>query len=233
MASDPHPQARSVPARPNLRHLRDQAKDLLRAGGAASLSEAQLKIAREYGFPSWPKLKAHVDSLSEIGRLQEAIDAEDLDRVKAMMTRNPALHRAPLGYGKNGPLTWVAECRNVEGPPSLARLEMARRMIENGADVHQGGDGPLMRAPPPARITMLELRVEHGADVSARWGGHYPIVLGRCECLAAGALRWRLEKGADPRSASAEYGDALAMVLCTYARDAAGKHACLELLAGA
>jgi hypothetical protein len=28
-----------------------------------------------------------------------------------MMTANPTLHRAPLGYGRNGPLTWVAECR--------------------------------------------------------------------------------------------------------------------------
>ena len=30
--------------------------------------------------------------------------------------------------------------------PSEARLAMARWMIENGSDVHQGGDGPLMRA---------------------------------------------------------------------------------------
>jgi hypothetical protein len=27
------------------------------------------------------------------------------------MLRNPALHKAPLGYGNAGPLTWVAECR--------------------------------------------------------------------------------------------------------------------------
>ena len=233
MATHSDPEARFLPARPNLRHLRDQAKDLLRAGKAASTSEAQLKIAREYGFPSWPKLKAHVDSLTEIGRLKEAIDTEDLDRVRAMMTRNPALHRAPLGYGNNGPLTWVAECRGVEGPPSPARLEMARWMIENGSDVHQGGDGPLMRASLRERIPMLELLVNHGADVNALWDGHYPIVLGPCECLAPGALRWLLENGADPKRVSARYGGALSMLLCTYGRDAAGKHACLELLAGA
>ena len=51
-----------------------------------------------------------MDSLNEIGQLKNAIDTNDLKRVKTMMMRNPALHRAPLGYGKNGPLTWVAEC---------------------------------------------------------------------------------------------------------------------------
>ena len=101
--------ARPLPERPNLQHLKNQAKDLVKAGEADSLSSAQFEIARRYGFASWPKLKAHVDSLEEIGQLKLAIDTNDLERVKSLMTRNPALHRAPLGYGKNGPLTWVAE----------------------------------------------------------------------------------------------------------------------------
>ena len=62
------------------------------------------------------------------------------------MTQDPALHRAPIGYGNDGPLTWVAECRVPWEPPSAARLAMAEWMIANGSDVHQGGDGPLMRA---------------------------------------------------------------------------------------
>lgn len=110
MSTDSAEIRRSLPDRPNLGHLKDQAKDLLTSGGSESLSEARFKIARSYGFASWPKLKAHVDSLNEIGQLKNAIDTNDLKRVKTMMMRNPALHRAPLGYGKNGPLTWVAEC---------------------------------------------------------------------------------------------------------------------------
>src|SRR4029077_2032162 len=102
MPTHPEDAPRPLPDRPNLRHLKDQAKDLLKAGGAESLSDAQFKIARRYGFASWPKLKAHVDALEEIGQLKLAIDANDLERVKSLMTRNPALHRAPLGYGKNG-----------------------------------------------------------------------------------------------------------------------------------
>ena len=51
-----HPEAsRALPDRPNLRHLKDQAKDLLEAGAAASITDAQFKIARLYGFASWPK----------------------------------------------------------------------------------------------------------------------------------------------------------------------------------
>ena len=136
--------ARSLPANPDLRHLKDQAKDLFQAGGAKSLADAQFQLAREYGFASWPKLKAHVESLQEVGQLKAAIDANDVERLAEMMTRNPALHRAPLGYNKNGPLTWAAECRGV--PCSPERLAIARWMLEHGSDVHQGGDGPLMRA---------------------------------------------------------------------------------------
>ena len=33
-------------------------------------SLAQFAIARQYGFSSWPKLKAHVESLEEIGQLK-------------------------------------------------------------------------------------------------------------------------------------------------------------------
>src|SRR4026209_2412230 len=100
-----HPEVpRPLPDGPNLRHLKNQAKDLLKAGAAASITDAQFKIARLYGFASWPKLKAHSASLAEIGQLQQAIDPNDIVRVKTMMTRDPTLHGAPLGYGKDRPL---------------------------------------------------------------------------------------------------------------------------------
>lgn len=87
--------------------------------------------------------KAHVESLEEAGQLKLAIDANDIVRVQTMMTRNPALHRAQLGYGKDGPLTWVAECRVPWESPSPVRLAMAEWMITQGSDVHQGGTDPL------------------------------------------------------------------------------------------
>ena len=190
---------RPLPENPNLRHLKDQAKDLFKAGGAESITDAQFKIARLYGFSNWPKLKAHVDSLEDVGQLKQAIDGNRIDEVKALMTRNPALHQAPLGYAKNGPLTWVAECRVPWGPPAPARLEIAQWMIENGSDVHQGGDGPLMRAALRGeRVPMMELLVAHGADVNAEWNGHFPILFAPCESVDPVALQWLLEHGADP-----------------------------------
>ena len=74
----------SLPERPSLEQLRKQAKDLLRdarAGDAralarvsaitadseTTLSNAQLAIAREYGFASWPKMVHHVESVTGDG----------------------------------------------------------------------------------------------------------------------------------------------------------------------
>src|SRR5215468_5966237 len=191
---------RQLPDHPILRHRRDQAKALPKPVRVNSPAEAQFEIAGLYGFGSWPKLKAHVDSLEEIGQLKQAIDCNDLKRVKAMMTASPALHQATLGYNKNGPLTWVAECRVPWGPPTPERLAMAEWMIDNGSDVHQGGDGPLMRAALLGhRIPMMELLVSRGANVNALWNGYFPIICAPCETLAPRALKWLLDHGADPR----------------------------------
>ncbi len=213
---------RPLPDRPNLRHLKDQAKDLLKSGGAKSLTEAQFTIARLYGFASWPKLKAHVDSLEETGELKQAIDTNDLGRVKTMMTRNRALHRAPLGYNKNGPLTWVAECRVPWEPPSKERLAMAEWMIDHGSDIHQGGDGPLMRAALFGhRIPMMELLVSRGADVNALWNGYFPILFAPCETVEPKPLKWLLDHGANPNCANPDRkypGTALDYVIGTYGR---------------
>jgi ankyrin repeat protein len=234
-----HPDAsRQLPDRPNLRHLKDQAKDLLETGAAATLSDAQFKIARLYGFASWPKLKAHIDSQEEIGQLKQAIDANDIDRVKTLMTRSPSLHSAPLGYGKDGPLTWVAECRVPRESPSPARLAMAAWMIAHGSDVHQGGDGPLMRAALGDRIPMMELLVSRGADVNALWHGHFPIIFAPCESLDPAALRWLLDHGANPNcrdhvnemSGHPYPGTALDYVIASYARDPRRLSSCIDIL---
>ena len=63
MPNDSQEDPRPLPERPNLRHLKDEAKVLKRAGHAATLSAAQFQIAaRQYGFTRWVKLKKHVDS---------------------------------------------------------------------------------------------------------------------------------------------------------------------------
>ena len=183
--------------------------------------------------------KAHIDSLDEIAQLKQAIDTNDIDRVKTIMTRNPALHSAPLGYGKDGPLTWVAECRVPWESPSPARLAIAEWMLDHGSDVHQGGDGPLMRAALNGyRIPMMELLVSHGADVNALWHGHFPIIFAPCESLDPAALKWLLDHGANPNCRDHRYeigghshpGTALDYVVASYARSPQRLSTCIDIL---
>jgi ankyrin repeat protein len=89
--STPSRFARALPAVPNLEQQKKLARDLLEAvrahdaealarvrahhprfaanqtgepdPAALSLHDAQLVLAREYGFPSWPKLKAHIEAV--------------------------------------------------------------------------------------------------------------------------------------------------------------------------
>ena len=60
--------SRNLPDRPNLEFLRKEAKTLLESmqhrDAAAQLADAQFALAREYGFDSWPRLKAHVEALA-------------------------------------------------------------------------------------------------------------------------------------------------------------------------
>ena len=61
--------SRDLPANPNLDHLKKQAKTLMRKlreqRADATLADAQHTVAREYGFASWPKLKAHLEALPQ------------------------------------------------------------------------------------------------------------------------------------------------------------------------
>ncbi len=121
----------SLPARPSLDQLRKQAKELLkdyRAGdrSAASrfqahdpraisekriaLADAQLVLAREYGFRSWAKLKHHVESLERPADFDEplwgrdtwpflaAVYRGDEAAVRQMLARDPSLARAEYAY---------------------------------------------------------------------------------------------------------------------------------------
>jgi ankyrin repeat protein len=145
------------------------------------------------------------------------------------MTRNPDLHKAPLGYGKDGPLTLAAEC----SASTEARLSIVRWMIENGSDVHQGGDAPLMRAALSRnRIPMMELLLSHGANVNAEWHDSYPIIFAPCEAVDPGSLQWLLDHGANPncdRPGREHRGTALEYVIGSYVRSPE-LAACMDLL---
>jgi ankyrin repeat protein len=93
---------REIPARPNLEQYKKQAKDLVRdcglsvgdalkrvrrhhprfhnlpedefRGAQVSLTDAQLVIAREHGFESWPKFSQHIETINLIRSVAEITD---------------------------------------------------------------------------------------------------------------------------------------------------------------
>ena len=237
--SESSPRSSRLPAEPNLRHLKNQAQDLLKSGGAPSLAAALFQIAKHYGFPSWPRLKRHVVDQTNAGKLKQAIDRDDLDQVRAPLSEHPELRFAPIGYGGDGPLTWAAECRG-SGNPSQARIGIVEWLLRSGSDVHEGGDAPLMRASlNGSRTSMMDLLVSFGADVNGAWHGSYPIIFAPCETLDPTALAWLLHHGADPNcrdeaawqsKGMSHPGTALDYLLGTYTRDKEALNASISLL---
>ena len=51
-----------LPTHPDLDQLRRQARERVRAGDAATLSDALHALARDYGYASWPRLKHDIES---------------------------------------------------------------------------------------------------------------------------------------------------------------------------
>ena len=137
---------RHLPSNPNLDHLKYQAKDLLKERTAhtlevaqrirefhprfrratdaeifdteLSLSDAQLTIAREYGFPSWARLKRHIEKPTLSDRLDlphqqrienvtfhravELLDAGDVIGLRAHLNQHPNLvHQHVVFEGGN------------------------------------------------------------------------------------------------------------------------------------
>jgi hypothetical protein len=125
--------SKPLPARPDLEQLWKQAKDLLKShksgnpealrrfrefhpdfhaapdptiqAAPVSLADAQLVLAREHGFASWPKLKAHVESIlldtrDPLELFQHAFHADDASLFARLLERYPAVRaqiNAPIG----------------------------------------------------------------------------------------------------------------------------------------
>ncbi|HET6387661.1 MAG TPA: ankyrin repeat domain-containing protein [Armatimonadota bacterium] len=111
-----------------------------------ALHEAQLALARSYGFGSWPKLKAYVDG-STISWLAEAVRAGDLSRARAMLKVRPEL--AGTGIDNYQPLHYAVLNRNPE---------MVGLLMEHGANAREGV------YPHRDATTALTMAIERGFD---------------------------------------------------------------------
>jgi len=141
----------SVPTRtlsdhPDLDQLRRQAKELLdefHAGQADAVAEvathyhgadpttfalhdAQLVLARAYGFESWPRLKAFVDGVT-IRRLDDAVRSDNVADARMMLRARPEL--ATLDIDNHSILHHAVVNRSAA---------MVRLLMEHGANARFG-----------------------------------------------------------------------------------------------
>ncbi|MGZ4184480.1 MAG: ankyrin repeat domain-containing protein [Solirubrobacteraceae bacterium] len=92
---------RSLPPRPNLRYLRDEAKRRRKAGEFPSIALAQVALAREYGFRSWPRLKFHVEAVTSSAAVRAkaliaSATSDDVRRARVLLDADPGLARHDL-----------------------------------------------------------------------------------------------------------------------------------------
>jgi hypothetical protein len=211
---------RPLPSNPSLGHLKYQAKDLLKAHAARgsalaqrmrefhphfkgatdeeifaanlSLSNAQLTIAREYGFKSWTRLKAVVESPELMRRLSlphheriedevlrravELIDGGNAVGLREHLKRHPNLVHEHVefeggNYFRNPTLLeFVADNPIRRGSLPKNIVEVAKVILDAGADRQSMNEALGLvatgRVPRECRVqvALIDLLCDRGAD---------------------------------------------------------------------
>jgi ankyrin repeat protein len=214
---------RRLPSNPSLDHLKYQAKDLLKAHaardpGAAQrirefhprfsratdaeifaarlkLSDAQLTIARESGFLSWPRLKNHIEKPTLTDRLDlphheriedaafrravDLIDAGDAAELCAYLKRHPGLvhlHIAFEGWNYfHNPtlLEFIAENPVRHGKLPKNIVEVVKVILDAGPEQSALNETLMLVAtgsvPRECRlqIPLIDLLCDRGADANS------------------------------------------------------------------
>lgn len=143
---------RDLPDRPDLEHLKNEAKRRLRTlrtgDPSARLAAAQLAVARDYGFVSWRKLKAHVERVGADRPRRESVFAAavagDVATVRAALeagfdprqtdARGRTLHQIAKEYGQEA-LELLArqhEERDTHPPEMRGAIQSILEAAENG-----------------------------------------------------------------------------------------------------
>ncbi len=208
-----------LPENPSLIHLKYQAKDLLKEHAARlpsvaqrlrefhpkfpkavdaeifaaqlSVSDAQLTIAREYGFPSWTRLKRHIErptltdqlNLPHHERIEDAtfrravelLDAGEVAGLRAYLAEHPELSRERVifeggNYFRNPSLLeFVAENPVRHGKLPKNIVEVAKVIIDAGVDQSALDDTLMLVATGivprqcRAQVALIDLLCDRGA----------------------------------------------------------------------
>jgi hypothetical protein len=233
-----------LPRAASLAHLKSQAKDLLRAREARTLEacqrirefhprfreagdsviadspfrlgDAQFTVAREYGFPSWPRMKAHVERADRedlslpcherIGdhafrRAVDLLDAGDADGLRAYLSDNPQLVSRRVTFeGENyftqpKLLEFVAENPTRRGSLPRNIDEIARIVLDAGGAEDRSSVDSALGLVSSSRVArecgvqqgLIALLCDRGADPNA---GVLPALLyGEFDAVDA-LIRW-------------------------------------------
>lgn len=177
-----------LPARADLEQLRHQAKDLHKeakngdeaaiarialVGTGAGLAAAQLSVARDYGFASWPRLKA------EVAR-REILDARDVDRLTGLLAESPGLAVEEMQHWRDhplgaAPLNYVAMLRfetstkvwrDVPGTAALAKTLLLAGAPADGDPA--ASETPLITAASYGDAEVAQVLIDAGARLDAK-----------------------------------------------------------------
>lgn len=175
---------RALPPRPSLEQLRKQAKQLLRAArerdtaalarldafdlrskdadrGLLNLAAAQLVIAREHGFESWPKLVHHVEALA-------GVPGRGFERP---MIRPVELRGSRPYTLADGTVVTTEEVWRMFVAARAGDITEVRSLIGRAAGlalVEYNYTPPIHFAVREGHLALVELLVERGADLGYR-----------------------------------------------------------------
>jgi hypothetical protein len=223
---------RWLPVHPNLRQLKNQAKELLRAirrrepdaladlqqhrpdrpdAAAVTLVDAQLVLARSYGVASWPRLVLAC-------QVTDAICHDRVNELRTLMLKHPHLvsenARGTAGCNWGPPMSYAA---------NLGRTRIIDMLRGLGAsDLGRAFDRACLQGELNTARQLYAMGARPARDA----------FMGPAETLNAAGMRFLLELGAEISDANGNPFGPLAMVLEGYARNPHGKHECLDLFAG-
>jgi ankyrin repeat protein len=217
------------PAAPSLEQLRNRARDLQRAHRAGDgdararvaaqhpqateplkLSAAQLVVAREHGFPSWPRLRAYVDRVAAHGPDLQFAYHGDLDYYagRAYGLRASAEDGTPgavAAFSRHGQPVSEDGARTVvarmHGFPSWPALRRHVAALRTGAEEPFARAYRALEAHDPA-VLARELDRFPGLVTASGTNGN--DLLGMATATGdRRTVRLLLERGADPAHANA------------------------------
>lgn len=182
--TDKTPAVRALPDRPSLESLRKQAKTLSRAiaAGAAdalarariqlpkcvpplSLRDAQLVIAREYGFAGWRDLRKAVLKRAGDGlewaatEARRAIHDNDTERLRELLAEYPGLlsWRDEAGHALLQATTpFAMDVTDPKREAEFCRPDCAALLVEAGADITPSVWESLIRAGAAGMMRLLQ-----------------------------------------------------------------------------